>query len=208
MYAQLGSRGVSVVFSSGDSGVGSACLTNGDNPHPHFPPQFPAACPWVTSVGGTTNSTPEAATFFSSGGFSDYWSRPRYQDRAVSRYLHKLGDQFEGLFDPTGRAFPDVSAQSKYYLVFDKGELKAYQGTSCASPTFSAIVGLLNDARFRAHKPPMGFLNPFLYSLGQHGLKDITHGGSTGCDGHGRFHGAPNGSPVIPYASKYNLPDR
>lgn len=28
LFAQLGARGVSVIFSSGDSGVGSACLSN------------------------------------------------------------------------------------------------------------------------------------------------------------------------------------
>jgi len=43
-------------------------------------------------------------------------------------------------------------------------------------------------------------LNPLLYS-NPDALNDIVLGGSTGCDGHARFHGAPNGSPVIPYAS-------
>lgn len=181
--------------------MGSACQRNDGTERETFNPQFPAACPWVTSVGGTTNSTPEAATFFSSGGFSHYWSRPKYQDEAVSSYLDKLGDQWKGLYNPNGRGFPDVSAQSVKYAVYDKGELKLYQGTSCAAPTFSGVIGLLNNARMRFRQPPMGFLNPFLYGYGKYGLKDITHGGSTGCNGHDRFHGPPNGSPVIPYAS-------
>jgi len=39
-------------------------------------------------------------------------------------------------------------------------------GTSCATPTFAGIVGLLNDLRAQANKPPLGFLNPLLYSIG------------------------------------------
>jgi tripeptidyl-peptidase-1 len=40
-----------------------------------------------------------------------------------------------------------------------------------------------------------------LYTIGQFGLNDITTGEGTGCNGLGRFNGAPNGSPVIPNAS-------
>ncbi|EAW13455.1 S53 family peptidase [Aspergillus clavatus NRRL 1] len=201
LYAQLGSRGVSVIFSSGDSGVGAACQTNDGHNTTHFPPQFPAACPWVTSVGGTTNTQPEEAVYFSSGGFSDLWPRPGYQEVAVRGYLKKLGGTYRGLYNPRGRAFPDVAAQAMKYAVFDKGALHQYAGTSCSAPAFGGIIGLLNDARLRAHKPPMGFLNPWLYSQASHGFNDIVVGGSKGCDGRNRFGGTPNGSPVVPYAS-------
>ena len=50
MFAQLGARGVSVLFSSGDTGVGSACQTNDGKNTTRFLPIFPAACPFVTSV--------------------------------------------------------------------------------------------------------------------------------------------------------------
>lgn len=176
-------------------------MTNDGTNRTRFPPQYPASCPWVTSVGGTEKTSPERATFFSSGGFSDLWPRPKYQEPAVRSYLHKLGNQFDGLFNRQGRAFPDVSAQSVNYAVYDRGSLKEYQGTSCSAPMFGGLVGLLNDARLRHQKPPMGFLNPFLYTAGRTGLKDIVDGGSTGCDGHSRFHGPPNGSPVVPFAS-------
>ena len=36
-------------------------------------------------------------------------------------------------------------------------------GTSASSPTFAAIVSLLNDARLAKGKPVLGFLNPWLY---------------------------------------------
>ncbi|TGJ85769.1 hypothetical protein E0Z10_g2978 [Xylaria hypoxylon] len=199
LIAQLGSRGVTVIFSSGDSGTGSACLSNDGKNTTKFQPQYPASCPWVTSV-GSTRYLNETATFFSSGGFSDYWSRPIWQEIAVREYLHKIGDKFSPYFNNKGRGFPDVSAQGFGYRVYDKGALHGYQGTSCSAPAFAGIVGLLNDARLRAKLPTLGFLNPLLY-LNPHALNDITLGGSTGCDGTARFHGAPNGSPVIPYAS-------
>jgi tripeptidyl-peptidase-1 len=199
LFAQLGSRGVSVIFSSGDSGVGSACLSNDGKNTTKFQPQYPASCPWVTSV-GSTRYLNETATFFSSGGFSDYWKRPSYQDDAVKAYFHKLGEANKPYFNRHGRGFPDVSAQGVGYRVYDKGSLKGYQGTSCSAPAFGGIVALLNDARLRAKSPSLGFLNPLLYS-NPNALNDIVLGGSTGCDGNARFHGRPNGSPVIPYAS-------
>lgn len=199
LFAQLGSRGVSVIFSSGDSGVGSACLSNDGKNTTKFQPQYPAACPFVTSV-GSTRYLNETATYFSSGGFSDYWPRPSYQDAAVKAYLARLGEANKPYFNARGRGFPDVSAQGFGYYVYDKGTLKSYQGTSCSAPAFGGIVALLNDARLRARKPALGFLNPLLYA-NPAALNDVVLGGSKGCDGHARFNGAPNGSPVVPYAS-------
>jgi tripeptidyl-peptidase-1 len=199
LFAQLGSRGVSVIFSSGDSGTGSACQSNDGKNTTKFQPQFPAACPFVTSV-GSTRYLNETATFFSSGGFSDYWKRPSYQDDAIKAYFHHLGEENKPYFNRHGRGFPDVSAQGFGFRVYDKGSLKGYQGTSASAPAFAGVVALLNDARLRANKPVLGFLNPLLYS-NPDALNDITLGGSTGCDGNARFHGKPNGSPVIPYAS-------
>ena len=54
-------------------------------------------------------------------------------------------------------------------------------GTSAAAPTFAGIVTLLNDASISAGKPPLGFLNPMLYSIGAGGLRDITQGNAPGC---------------------------
>ncbi|CAI6332629.1 unnamed protein product [Periconia digitata] len=200
LFAQLSSRGVSIIFSSGDSGTGSACQSNDGKNTTKFQPQYPASCPWVTSV-GSTRYLNETATFFSSGGFSDYWERPSWQESAVSSYLEQTGpQQFKSFFNASGRGFPDVAAQGFGFRVYDKGVLKSYQGTSASAPAFAGIVALLNDARLRAGKPSLGFLNPLLYS-NPAALNDIVLGGSTGCDGNARFHGKPNGSPVIPFAS-------
>jgi tripeptidyl-peptidase-1 len=53
--ATLGARGMTVFFSSGDSGVGpdGDCVSNDGKNTPMFLPAFPASCPYVTSVGAT-----------------------------------------------------------------------------------------------------------------------------------------------------------
>jgi len=199
MIGQLGTRGVSVLFSSGDTGVGSACQTNDGKNTTRFLPIFPAACPYVTSVGGTYHINPEEAIYFSSGGFSDIWERPSYQDTAVPAYLKKLGTRWQGLYNPAGRGFPDVAAQGARYRVVDKGTVISVGGTSASAPTFASIIALINNARIASGKPSLGFLNPWIYSQGFKGLNDITTGGSTGCTGRDMYSGLP--TPYVPYAS-------
>ncbi|KZF19081.1 tripeptidyl peptidase SED3 [Xylona heveae TC161] len=199
MFGQLGARGVSVIFSSGDTGVGSACQTNDGNKTTRFLPTFPASCPWVTSVGATHYVAPEAGISFSSGGFSDRFPTPGWQKHAVDRYLNILGDQWKGLYNPNGRGIPDVSAQGSHFHVIDQGKEILVGGTSAAAPTFAAVVSLLNSARVSANLPPLGFLNPWIYAFGRYGLTDITHGGSTGCTGKDIYSGLA--TPYVPYAS-------
>jgi tripeptidyl-peptidase-1 len=200
MFGQLGARGVSVLFASGDYGVGLACETNDGKNTTRFNPIFPAACPWVTSVGGTYNVEPEIAGISSSGGFSDLFPRPAYQDEAVKNYLHILGDKWMGLYNPNGRGFPDVAAQSVDFEVIFGDEMEGViSGTSAAAPTFAAVVSLLNSARLSAGRPPLGFLNPFIYSTGRLGLTDIVQGGSSGCLGWDPVGEVP--APFVPYVS-------
>jgi len=203
MIGQLGARGVSVIFSSGDTGVGSACQTNDNKNTTRFLPTFPGACPYVTSIGATRYVEPEQAVSFSSGGFSDYFPRPAYQEEAVNRYLHtQLKGRWKGLYNPQGRGFPDVSAQGVHYHVFSQDKDVLVSGTSASAPLFAAVVSLLNNARLAQDKPPLGFLNPWLYSAQVQkagGLTDIVDGGSTGCTGKDAYSGLP--TPYVPYAS-------
>ncbi|KAI0644653.1 family S53 protease [Trametes meyenii] len=178
MYAQIGARGTSLLFSSGDGGVGlSNCTT--------FIPTFPTDCPFVTAVGATTNVGPETAAPFSSGGFSNYFPTPSYQTAAVSGYLSALGNQYAGLFNCSGRGFPDVSAQG-IRVEFVKHQANfTFRGTSVASPIFASIVALLNDELIAAGKPPLGFLNPLLYSTAASAFTDVTIGSNPGCGTNG-----------------------
>ncbi|KAG5653561.1 hypothetical protein H0H81_012250 [Sphagnurus paluster] len=188
-FAQLGARGISLLFSSGDGGVGDnnadpatqTCFTNDGRNATRFVPIFPAACPFVTAVGGT-NNVPESAVFFSGGGFSDYFPRPWYQDAAVKGWQKNFPkDKYKGLFNENGRAIPDVAAQGRRFRIFWKGGIISIGGTSASAPTFAAIVALLNDARLAKGKPTLGFLNPLLYTKGLTGFNDITQGNNPGC---------------------------
>lgn len=116
-YMKLGMQGVSIVLASGDSGVAGpagddnadGCLGNGQI----FSPDFPATCPYLTTVGATYlpsmgnvfKDEETAVTRFGSGGgkqadegsklthhwsssgFSNIFEIPSYQAAAVSNYL-------------------------------------------------------------------------------------------------------------------------
>lgn len=47
------------------------------------------------------------------------------------------------------------------YAVVVDGEPELSGGTSAAAPVFASVIALLNDARFKAGKPALGFLNPW-----------------------------------------------
>ncbi|EMD37277.1 hypothetical protein CERSUDRAFT_113931 [Gelatoporia subvermispora B] len=184
-YAQLGARGVSVLFSSGDGGVSGSQ----DQDCFDFQPAFPASCPFVTTVGGTTRIDPEEAASFSSGGFSNYFTIPSYQQSVVTSYVGAMGDTYEGWYNTTGRGFPDVAAQAVNFSVIHAGSLTGIQGTSAASPTFASVIGLLNDGLMSKGKPTLGFLNPLLYA-NPTALNDISTGNNPGCGTNGFFAGA------------------
>ncbi|RPD69200.1 family S53 protease-like protein [Lentinus tigrinus ALCF2SS1-7] len=182
-YAQLGARGTSVFFCSGDNGVYSFSF-NSLCDATTFGATFPSTCPFLTSVGGTQN-IPEVAASFSGGGFSNIFAQPDYQSAAVEGYLDALGSTNDGLFNRTGRAFPDVSAQSVNFITRINGTFGLVLGTSASTPTFASVVALLNDARLNAGKSPLGFINPLLYSQGACALNDITNGSNPGCGAQG-----------------------
>ena len=117
MFAQLGAMGTTMIFSSGDGGVGGVQFNSNRTDCVKFLPIFPASCefytflneymlftrlwlqgPYVTAVGATTQVGPEVGANFSGGGFSNYFKRPPYQNEAVSSYLQNIGNRNSGLF--------------------------------------------------------------------------------------------------------------
>lgn len=104
----------------------------------------------------------------------------------------------------SGRAFPDISAHSLYpsVLIYVNGTATDYGGTSSAAPASAAVIALLNDVRFGAGQPAVGFANPLLYSLKDAGLTDVTKGSALGCAGVDLQLGTEVvGAGIIPYAS-------
>ncbi|CAK7265002.1 hypothetical protein SEPCBS57363_001360 [Sporothrix epigloea] len=204
----MGLRGITIIESSGDLGVGAGCLAP-DNETIEFNAIFPATCPYLTSVGGTVDVTPEIAWAGSSGGFSKYFPRPAYQKLAVDAYLseHVTAATYRSYAPYTnwqGRGFPDVAAHSANpdYRTVYAGSVSRSGGTSAAAPVWAAIVGLLNDARLRRGLPTLGWLNPLLYEFGPRVLTDVTGGQAIGCNGENTQGGSaePVGSGVIPGA--------
>ena len=147
-------------------------------------------------MGSTQGVSPEVAAPFSSGGFSNIFPRPAYQFAAATNYLNMLNasatsattsssdptNPLAGKFNSTGRAFPDVATQGRDIVVVVAGQPQPILGTSASSPTFASIVALVNDVRLNAGRPPLGFLNPLLYSdTAAEAFNDITVGTNPGC---------------------------
>ena len=148
----------------------------------------------LTSVGATSGTDPEVAASLSSGGFSNVFSTPSFQQSAVSAYLSWLGDTYSGLYNAEGRGYPDVSSQGVDLAIVLNGEIEPVQGTSCSSPTFASIIALLNDELASAGKSRLGWLNPWLYS-NPDALNNITSGSNPGCGTDG-FYATMGWSPV------------
>jgi tripeptidyl-peptidase-1 len=88
-----------------------------------------------------------------------------------------------------------------YLQIFGNGKRGLSGGTSAAAPVIAGLVGLLNDARFKANLPSVGFLNPWIYESGSEFLIDVTQGAARGCDGINHQSGQKvKGGAVIPNA--------
>jgi len=200
-FAKLGARGVTLLFSAGDFGVGGVQATNctvndGTNRH-ELLPAFPSSCPAVTAVGGTTGFFPEYVTTFAGsggsggGGFSNYFSRPSYQKKeTIQGYLSKVNFAEQRLlpFNKEGRAYPDISFNGRNLSIIFNARNVRISGTSASAPGLAGFLTLLNDARLAAGKSTLGFLNPLLYSgkLSGDAFRDTTVGSnpsfSPGCN--------------------------
>ena len=199
-FMKMGARGITLLFASGDSGVapdGGVCKKG------KFAGHWPAGSPWVTGVGGSeggSTTSPESAWSGSAGGFSDRWARPAFQTDAVAAYLKEAASTLPAAthWNQTGtRGFPDVAAQATNFIVINGGFAEPVAGTSCASPTFTGILSLLNDVRLSAGKATLGFVNPFFYQNAA-AFNDVTTGANSagiGCGGKG-FSAAKGWDPV------------
>ncbi|KAF2192127.1 subtilisin-like protein [Zopfia rhizophila CBS 207.26] len=197
-FAQVGARGTSLLFSSGDRGLGGTnkCYSNDGKNTYGFLADFPVSCPFVTGVGATMNFEPEEAVYrparntstgfrdlYASGsGFSAYFERPKYQDKVVTQYIKNLNGLYDGSYSKGGRAYPDISAQGLQFAYFWNGTEGTISGTSASCPLAAGIISLVNDALIASGKRQLGFLNPWLYSKGYKGFTDITVGYSYGCN--------------------------
>ncbi|CEJ81874.1 hypothetical protein VHEMI01981 [[Torrubiella] hemipterigena] len=195
-FMKLGARGVSVLVSSGDEGAAgirdkngqAGCHLNDGSNAERFLPSFPPSCEWVTVVGGTTGSgTKEAGEHDGGGGFSNYYPQPDYQKAAVASYVKGLGKSLQGMYNTSGRAYPDISAAYNNFPIYLKGDLVYYGGTSAACPAVASVIALLNDYLVSQKRAPLGFLNPWLYKKGNDMIRDIAQGNNVDCHNKAAF---------------------
>lgn len=69
----------------------------------------------LTAVGSSSileDGTFEDVSRYNSGGFSDYFPRPAYQDAAIADYLQVLDGAYEGMYNPAGRASESAARHS------------------------------------------------------------------------------------------------
>jgi tripeptidyl-peptidase-1 len=179
---KLGTMGITVVIASGDDGSGG--MSRQGSNQGKLSPSFPASVPYALAVGSTFFesglSGPEEATtqFGSGGGFSYDYEMPSYQTSAVQAYLAKNPEIGSGQYAKGGRASPDVALLGeKFTIVEGRGQTVAVGGTSASTPTWGAIISLLNEECLSASggSKTLGFVNPLLYQNAD-AFNDVTTG--------------------------------
>jgi tripeptidyl-peptidase-1 len=140
-------------------------------------------------VGGTDFSTKstvgdEKAWTDGGGGFSDHFDIPDWQADLVAAYKADPEASLppQHMWNNTGRGYPDVAAlggEVNPYCVVVDGITQGVAGTSASSPVTASIFARLNGIRLAAGKPPLGFLNPFIYKNAQ-AFNDVTEGKNSG----------------------------
>jgi len=179
---KLGAMGITVVIASGDDGSGGISRQGSNNGK--LSPSFPASIPYALAVGSTFFdsglSGQEVATtqFGSGGGFSYDYDMPSYQASAVKAYMTKNPEIGNLKYAANGRASPDVALLGeKFAVITGSGQTVAVGGTSASTPTWGAIVSLLNEECLSASggSKTLGFVNPLFYQNAD-AFNDITKG--------------------------------
>ena len=156
---------------------------------------FPAESPYITQVGGTTLSTSgPVAPWLSErvwnwgggigtcGGVSVTYPIPVWQQGI---------DMTSSGGSTTMRNIPDVALTAdNVFVVADNGTLENVGGTSCAAPLWAGFTALINQQGAQGGQPPVGFINPAVYSIGRgpvfnNAFHDTTTGDNT-------WFGSPN----------------
>jgi len=155
IFKEFIAQGQSFLQASGDDGA----YSDGVMP--------PSDEPNITVVGGTSLTTAgtggawqsESAWSGSGGGISTTYTIPSYQQgfsMAACGGSAKM------------RNIPDVAltADVQMFLIGNDGQSMAVGGTSAATPLWAGFIALANQQAASNAKSRLGFLNPFLYAIG------------------------------------------
>lgn len=189
-YENAERSGITVLAASGDTAAAGAMTATGAHYYHYAVVGWPASDPLVTAVGGTQlnlstagaevapDSTWNTTTVAGgpdggSGGYSDVFTRPSYQNSVASVVENRRG-------------VPDISMSAScagavnIYMTGTPTGTGWFQicGTSEASPLFAGIVALADQ---RAGHD-LGLLNPALYAMkaaNAAGLVPVTRGNNS-----------------------------
>jgi hypothetical protein len=201
IFQQYQTQGQSFFVSSGDNGAYTGRIS------------APSDDPNVTVVGGTSLSTSGANGPWSSettwsgsgGGISTINTIPSWQTN-VTMSLNQGST--------TMRNIPDVAmAATNIFLDAENGGTYEAWGTSAAAPLWAGFTALVNQQAAAAGQPPVGFINPAVYAIGEgpayaSDFHDITTGNNFNSGSPSRFSavlgydlctgwGSPNGLNLI-----------
>lgn len=185
IYSRAVAQGVNIFVASGDSGA-DGC---GDGTKVT---SLQSSNPYAVAVGGTTfsysnKSLSESAWSGSGGGVSTLFALPSYQSNFQSPYIKR------SVPDVAFNADPNSGEQVWTSCVADpntgscthgKQSWMTIGGTSMAAPQWAGFLALVNEARVKAKKQPIGFINPILYSLSSSDRAKTLHDITSGSNGY------------------------
>ena len=121
----------------------------------------------------------------SGGGFSVFYTRPSWQDAAVTTYFKNAiaeGKNPVGGYAAGGRGYPDISLAGANYFIWllrsdqPNGFLGGVAGTSASCPVAAAFISNINAGRLAAGKGSVGWFNPTLNLYASQFTNDVTSG--------------------------------
>jgi uncharacterized protein (TIGR03437 family) len=206
---QANAEGITWLASAGDQGA-AACDTGGVDIATHGAAvNLEASIPEVTGVGGTM-FVENGGNYWNSTNSDDssvlgYIPETVWNETAVAGQLSAGGGGYSAFYTrgawqvgpgvPAGtqRGVPDLSMAAAaqhdpYYAVENGGQFNLVGGTSAATPTFAAMILLLNQY---LGTNGLGNINPNLYYMAQN-TSGVFHDITTGWNGVPCAAGSPN----------------
>jgi Pro-kumamolisin, activation domain/Subtilase family len=186
IFQQMAAQGQSFFNASGDGGAFVGTVYTPDD------------SPYITQVGGTTLTTSGPVGRYvsetvwndgngnaSAGGISPNFPLPSWQAGVATAANGG---------STTSRNVPDVALLAdNIFVVADNGTQQTLQGTSASAPLWAGLAALANQKAASLGQPPIGFVNPVLYNLGQGGaaatyFQDIKTGNNIVAGSGGNYH--------------------
>lgn len=189
IFQQFAAQGQSFFNASGDSDAGTVAAPVYDD------------APGETLVGGTTLVTSGAGGSRTSESVWNWGGGTGSTGGISPTYGIPVWQQGMNMDTNKGSAFmrnvPDVAMTADgVWVLYNNGSSGSFGGTSCAAPLWAGFMALVNQQAAANGLPPVGFLNPAIYALGNGTnytavFHDITSGNNTSSSSPNNFYAAP-----------------